>query len=55
MPLLALDERDPQVRIIPLDGFPPRVLAVAWHRDRYRSPAIDGFLQLALESDLVRL
>ena len=47
VPLLALDERDPQVRIIPLDGFPPRVLAVAWHRDRYRSPAAAVFAERA--------
>ena len=26
---------------------PPRVIALAWHRDRYRSPAAEAFVELA--------
>jgi DNA-binding transcriptional LysR family regulator len=26
---------------------PPRVIAIAWHRDRYRSPAAEAFVELA--------
>ena len=28
---------------------PPRVLALAWHKDRYRSPAAERFVELARE------
>ena len=28
---------------------PPRVIALAWHRDRYRSPAAEAFVELARE------
>ena len=28
---------------------PPRVLALAWHKDRYRSPAAERFVELAGE------
>ena len=47
VPILALDERDPAIRIIELAEMPPRVLALAWHRDRYRSPAAAAFVHLA--------
>jgi DNA-binding transcriptional LysR family regulator len=28
---------------------PPREIAIAWHRDRYRSPAAEAFVELAEE------
>ncbi|HEU5288956.1 MAG TPA: LysR family transcriptional regulator substrate-binding protein, partial [Candidatus Limnocylindria bacterium] len=39
VPRLALDEQDPAIRLVGLPEMPPRVLAMAWHHDRYRSPA----------------
>ena len=55
-PRLAVDERDTAVRVIELDGFPPRILALAWHRDRSRSPAAAAFAERArrLCADLER-
>jgi DNA-binding transcriptional LysR family regulator len=29
--------------------IPPRTLVLAWHRDRYRSPAAEAFVELARE------
>jgi DNA-binding transcriptional LysR family regulator len=46
-PLLTLDEADPQVTLREVDGFPPRVLVLAWHRDRYRSRAALAFTDRA--------
>lgn len=46
-PLLTVDSRDKGVRIIRLAGFPARILALAWHRDRYRSPAQQAFIERA--------
>lgn len=46
-PLLTVDSRDRGVRIIRLAGFPARILALAWHRDRYRSPAQRAFVERA--------
>lgn len=39
VPRLALDEPDPAIHVVRLPEMPPRVLAMAWHHDRYRSPA----------------
>jgi DNA-binding transcriptional LysR family regulator len=48
LPRLALDEKDERVVALPLGPrVPPRTIALAWHRDRYRSPAADGFAELA--------
>ncbi|HZA01465.1 MAG TPA: LysR family transcriptional regulator [Hyphomicrobiaceae bacterium] len=48
-PLLAVDEHDPKVRIPPLqEAIPPRVLAILWHRDRYRPPAAAAFVETAV-------
>lgn len=44
VPLLALDEKDPAIRILWLPEVPPRLLAIAWRRDRYRSPATIAFI-----------
>lgn len=47
-PLLAVDQSDPKVRILRLvDPMPPRVVAIVWHRDRYRPPAAATFVDTA--------
>jgi DNA-binding transcriptional LysR family regulator len=48
MPALALDPNDPEVVALhPAPPFPPRVIALAWHRDRFRSPAAEAFVEMA--------
>ncbi len=49
VPLLALEQDDPALRIIELPEVPPRVVAIVWHRDRYRSPAALAFVERAKE------
>ena len=50
LPRLAVDPADDGVVRIDLDRrVPPRVIALAWHRDRYRSPAARAFVETALE------
>ncbi len=45
---LTVDERRSDTRILaPIRGLPPRVIALAWHRDRYRSPAAQAFVETA--------
>ena len=48
VPRLTTDSTDPLCAVIPT-GVPPRVLTLAWHRDRYRSPAQVAFVDLARE------
>jgi DNA-binding transcriptional LysR family regulator len=48
MPLLTVDERDVRIAIRDLPDVPPRVIAIARHRDRYHSPAARGFVETAL-------
>ena len=48
VPRLAV-EPDPRVVVRSLEGMiPPRVIGLAWHRDRYRSPAAHAFIEAAL-------
>jgi molybdate transport repressor ModE-like protein len=48
-PLLAVEEDDPSVRLLPLaEPVPPRVLVIVWHRERYRPPAAAAFVDVAL-------
>lgn len=48
-PLLAVDEDDPRIELrVPAEPVPPRVLVVLWHRDRYRPPAAEAFVETAL-------
>jgi DNA-binding transcriptional LysR family regulator len=47
MPLLTVDERDPRVEIVDLPSVPPRIIALARHRDRYASPAMRAFIETA--------
>src|SRR5262245_46161882 len=45
---LAVDERDAAVRVLqPGFAIPPRILLLAWHVDRYRTPASRAFVETA--------
>lgn len=49
-PLLAVDETDPKIALVELaEPIPPRVLAMVWHRDRYRPPAAATFVDIAAD------
>lgn len=48
VPRLTVDETDEKCVALPT-GVPPRVLTLAWHRDRYRSPAQVAFVEIAAE------
>jgi len=49
VPLLAVDEKDTKVVLrVLVEPIPPRVLAVLWHRDRYRTPAAVAFVETAV-------
>lgn len=48
VPSLAVDEADPSIRVIPTD-LEPRHIALVWHRDRYRTPAMLAFIDIARE------
>lgn len=46
--LLTMDLKLPETKILgPLNELPPRVIGLAWHRDRYRAPAVDAFIETA--------
>lgn len=46
--LLAVDTADERVRVLDLvPPIPPRRIAIAWHRDRHRSPAARAFVEVA--------
>ena len=50
LPSLAVDPNDEATRQIELGpNVPPRLIAVAWHRDRHKSPAARAFTELATE------
>lgn len=48
VPLLSVQPEDERIAVLPLTDVPPRRIAVAWHRDRYRSPAMRAFVEQAL-------
>ncbi len=49
LPRLTVDASDPRVAVRELvDEVPPRVVAIAWHRDRYHSPAARAFVETAV-------
>ena len=49
-PRLVVDPRDRRLKTLPFGSrIPPRTLVLAWHRDRYRSPAAQAFVELAHE------
>jgi DNA-binding transcriptional LysR family regulator len=47
VPRLTVDTDDPRIQVVELDDVPPRTIAMAWHRDRHRSPAARAFVELA--------
>ena len=50
VPLLTVDVNDDRVRVVELEPeIPQRQIALAWHRDRHRSPAARAFLETAAE------
>jgi molybdate transport repressor ModE-like protein len=55
VPELAVDRDDPGVVLLDLPEMPPRQIGIACHRDRYRSPAAQAFVELALEAEVARV
>jgi molybdate transport repressor ModE-like protein len=59
VPQLTMDPEDESTALIELPKIPPRMIALAWHRDRYRTPAALAFVETAqqvsaeLERELV--
>ncbi len=50
LPLLTVDENDPNVAVIPIEPpAPPRRLGVAWHANRRASRALAPFVEIAAE------
>jgi molybdate transport repressor ModE-like protein len=49
VPRLTMDPEDQTTVMIELPKLPPRVIALAWHRDRYRTPAARAFVETAQE------
>ena len=48
MPRLAVDEGDSAIEAVHLgDRVPPRLIGLAWHRDRRRTRAAEAFVELA--------
>jgi DNA-binding transcriptional LysR family regulator len=48
VPRLAVDETDDRVVVLPLEpALPPRLIGLAWHRDRHRSAAARAFVETA--------
>jgi DNA-binding transcriptional LysR family regulator len=55
LPRLTVDAADPRVAVRELgDEVPPRVIAIARHRDRYHSPAARAFVDTALAATATR-
>jgi DNA-binding transcriptional LysR family regulator len=50
VPQLVVNPRNPAFAALPFGNrIPPRQLVIVWHRDRYRSPAAEAFVELARE------
>jgi molybdate transport repressor ModE-like protein len=48
MPRLTVEPTDEAIEVIDLgDRLPPRLIGIAWHRDRRRTPAAQAFVELA--------
>ncbi|HEY7603907.1 MAG TPA: LysR substrate-binding domain-containing protein [Gaiellaceae bacterium] len=48
VPRLTVDESDSAVRVVELgDRVPPRLVGIAWHRDRRRTSAAEAFVELS--------
>jgi molybdate transport repressor ModE-like protein len=51
LPRLTIDAGDPRIVVVDLSSiFPPRVIHIARHRDRYLSPAARAFIDSAVAS-----
>jgi DNA-binding transcriptional LysR family regulator len=49
LPRLTIDESDPRIAVVELGAVvPPRVIAIARHRDRYLAPAGRAFVETAV-------
>jgi DNA-binding transcriptional LysR family regulator len=49
-PRLVVSPRNKDVRMLSFGSrIPPRTIALAWHRDRYRAPAAQAFVELTQE------
>ena len=46
---LSVDPFRTGVRVVPLASVPPRMVGIAWHRARYRTPAARAFVRTARE------
>jgi DNA-binding transcriptional LysR family regulator len=49
VPRLTMDPADETTMLIELPKLPPRLIGLAWHRDRYRTPAAHAFVDTARE------
>jgi DNA-binding transcriptional LysR family regulator len=48
MPRLTIEPSDEKVRVIEIGNrVLPRLIGIAWHRDRYQSPAAKAFVDTA--------
>jgi len=47
VPRLTMDEEDETTELIELPKVQPRLISLAWHRDRYRTPAALAFVETA--------
>ncbi|MGH3114422.1 MAG: LysR family transcriptional regulator substrate-binding protein, partial [Gaiellaceae bacterium] len=47
VPLLSVEPAQEGIVVVGLADVPPRLIGVAWHRDRYRSPAARAFVERA--------
>jgi DNA-binding transcriptional LysR family regulator len=47
VPLLSVEPGQHGIAVLGLADVPPRLIGVAWHRDRYRSPAVQAFVERA--------
>ena len=50
---LSVDPHRSDVRVRRLAGVSPRVVGIAWHRDRYRIAAAEAFVRLAQQEALL--
>ena len=46
VPRLTMDPEDEATALVELPKVAPRVIALAWHRDRYRTPAAKAFVEM---------
>jgi DNA-binding transcriptional LysR family regulator len=47
VPGLTMDPQDDSTVLLEMPKLPPRLIALAWHRDRYRTPVARSFVETA--------